>query len=163
MKKIVVVIVLLIIGGGFILFLKTANLNTWVCTNGSWVKNGNPKASMPTKPCVATTVNSTSTVNPNANIQLLSPKAGDTVGSQFVIRGSAKVFENQLNFRVKNAKGLSLIEGTMVAQAAAAGKFGPFEATVSSVPAGKATIEVFDKSAKDGSEIDKVTIQVTIK
>jgi hypothetical protein len=161
-KTIVGLVTVLIIVVGFLLLLR-GNENTWICQNGSWVKNGNPKASMPTKPCVATTVNSTSTVNPNANIQLLSPKAGDTVGSQFVIRGSAKVFENQLNFRVKNAKGLSLIEGTMVAQAAAAGKFGPFEATVSSVPAGKATIEVFDKSAKDGSEIDKVSVQVSVK
>jgi hypothetical protein len=31
------------------------------------------------------------------------------------------------------------------------------------MPKGKTTIEVFDHSAKDGSEIDKVSLKVTVK
>ena len=138
------------------------NENTWICSNGNWVKHGHPTASMPTKPCTQTS-NPTSAVNPNANIILESPKAGDTPGSQFVIKGKARVFENQLNFRIRDSKGLSLIEGTMSAKSPNADKFGAFEATVSSLPAGKTTVEVFDKSAKDGSEIDKVSIDITVK
>lgn len=161
-KKVIVVAILLIIGTGLLLLLNGSQ-NTWICQNGNWVKNGKPTTSMPTKSCVATN-NSIFTANSNANIQLLSPKAGDTLSSQFAIKGQARVFENQLNFRIKNSTGQALIEGTMAAKSpAAGGTFGPFEATVSSLPKGKTTIEVFDHSAKDGSEIDKVSISVTVK
>lgn len=162
MKKAILVIVLVLVAVGFILILRGSE-DTWICQNGAWVKHGSPSASMPTKPCAQTKVNPTPTVNPNANIILESPKAGDSLGSQFVIKGRARVFENQLNFRVRNAKGQSLIEGTMTVKSPDAGKFGSFEATVSSLPKGKTTVEVFDHSAKDGSEIDKVSILVTIK
>jgi hypothetical protein len=162
MKKVVVgAVTILVIVVGLTLLVR-GNEDTWICTNGNWVKHGHPSAPMPTKPCVQPT-SPTPTVNPNANIVLESPKAGATLGSSFVIKGKARVFENKLNFRIRNAKGQSLIEGTMAAQSPDAGKFGPFEATVSSLPAGKTTIEVFDHSAKDGSEIDKVSIQVTVK
>jgi hypothetical protein len=158
MKKIIAVVILLVLAVGLILFLR-GNENTWICSNGDWVKHGNPSASKPTKLCVSPTP----TVNPNANIILESPKAGDTLNSQFVIKGKEKVFENQLNFRVRNSKGQALIEGTMAARSSGVGKFGSFEATVSSLPKGKTTVEVFDNSPKDDSEIDKVSIQVTIK
>lgn len=162
MKKIIAVVILLVLAVGFILFLR-GNEDTWICSNGNWVKHGKPSALMPTKPCVQSKNNPAPIVNPNANIILQSPKVGDTLSSQFVIKGQARVFESQLNFRVRGSNGQSLIEGTMVAKASGAGKFGPFEATVSSMPKGKTTIEVFDHSAKDGSEIDKVSIKVTIK
>jgi hypothetical protein len=161
-KKIIVgAITVLVIVVSFVLLLR-GNEDTWICQNGNWVKHGHPSALMPAKPCVQTN-NPAPTVNPNANIQFSSPKNGDTVGSQFVIKGQARVFENQLNFRVKDAKGRALIEGTMTAQAQNAGQFGEFTATISSMPKGKTTIEVFDKSAKDGLEIDKVSIEVMVK
>ena len=162
MKKIIAAVILLVLTVGFILFLR-GNEDTWICSNGNWVKHGNPSMQKPTKLCVQSKNNLALTVNPNANIILQSPKAGDTLGSQFVIKGQARVFENQLNFRVKNSKGQTLIEGTMAAKSPGAGKFGPFEATVSSLPKGKTTVEVFDHSAKDGLEIDKVSVEVTIK
>ena len=162
MKKVIIILVILFVAVGC-LFLLRGNEDTWICANGNWVKHGHPSAPMPTKPCVQTKTNSNTTVNPNANIQLLNPKAGDILGSQFVIKGQARVFENQLNFRIRNAKGQSLIEGTMTAKASDTGKFGPFEATVSSMPSGKTTIEVFDHSAKDGSEVDGVSVIVTVK
>lgn len=161
MKKIIAVVIILIIVVGVVLLIR-GNEDTWICSSGSWVKHGHPTASMPTKPCVATS-NQNQAANPSANIQLLSPKAGSALDSQFVISGKAKVFENQLNFRVRNANGQALIEGTMLAKAQNVGQFGPFEATVSSLPKGKTIIEVFDKSAKDGLEIDKVSVEITIK
>lgn len=162
MKKAILVIVLVLAAVGFILILRGSE-DTWICANGNWIKHGNPSAPMPTKSCAQTKTNPTPTVNPNANIVLESPKAGDTLASTFVIKGKAKVFENQLNFRVRNAKGQSLIEGTMTAKSPDAGKFGAFEATVSSLPKGKTTIEVFDHSPKDGSEVDKISVIVTVK
>jgi hypothetical protein len=162
MKKVLLVVILIAIAASFVLLLRM-NEDTWICSNGNWVKHGNPSAPKPTKPCIETKTSPAPTANPNANIILESPKAGETLNSQFVIKGKARVFENKLNFRIRNAKGQSLIEGTMDAQASGPGEFGPFEATVSSLPSGKATIEVFDHSAKDGSEVDKVSISVTIK
>jgi hypothetical protein len=162
MKKVVAIAFLFLIAVGFILFLR-GNEDAWICSNGNWVKHGNPSAPKPTKPCVQTKTNPVPTINPNANIVLESPKAGETISMPFTIKGRARVFENQLNFRVRDSKGRSLIEGTMVAQALDAGKFGSFKATISSVSAGKATIEVFNRSAKDGSEVDKVSILVTVK
>jgi len=160
-SAIVGAVVILIIVVGFVLLLG-GNENTWICSNGQWIMHGYPSAAKPTKPCPVQKT-STSAVNPNANIQLLSPKTVDTLSSQFVIKGQARVFENQLNFRVRNSKGQPLIEGTMTAKASDVGKFGTFEATVSSLPKGKTTIEVFDHSAKDGSEVDKVSVGVTVK
>jgi hypothetical protein len=161
-KKIVTVAALFIIAVGFLLLLR-GNEDTWICSNGNWVKHGHPSASMPTKPCAQVKTNPTPTINPNANIILESPKEGETIASPFVITGRARVFENQLNFRVRGAKGNSLIEGTMTANASDVGQFGPYEVTISSVPKGKATIEVFDHSPKDGSEIDKVSVEVNVK
>ncbi|MFA6526658.1 MAG: DUF333 domain-containing protein [Candidatus Buchananbacteria bacterium] len=44
-----VVLALGVIAGG--LMLLRGNEDTWICSNGAWVKHGNPSASMPTKPC----------------------------------------------------------------------------------------------------------------
>ena len=163
MKKAIAIfiIVLLFITIGTLLFLRV-NEDTWICSNGVWVKHGNPTASKPTTNCTDVK-GAASTVSQNANIILDSPKAGETIGPEFVIKGKARVFENQLNFRVRDAKGNPLIEGTMAAKASGNGQYGPFEVSISSTPKGKATIEVFDKSAKDGEEIDKISINVIIK
>ena len=163
MKKIIVGAITILVVAFVIVLLLRGNEDTWICANGAWVKHGHPKATMPTKPCVQTKTNTISLNNQNANIILQSPKAGDTLTDPFVIKGQARVFENQLNYRIRSSNGQPLIEGTMTAKAPDAGKFGPFEATISSMPKGKTTIEVFDKSAKDGSEVDKVGIVVAVK
>lgn len=162
MKKIAIgLIVVLAIVLGLVLFLRS-NEDTWICSNGQWIKHGNPSSPKPTTACKANP-SQTPTPSPNANIKLTNLKSGDTISMPFVIKGEARVFENQLNFRVRDAKGRVIIEGTMLAQAKQAGQYGPFNVTINSVPSGKATIEVFDYSAKDSSEIDKVSIQVSVK
>lgn len=103
-------------------------------------------------------------VENNANIIVYSPKKGDSLSMPFTIKGKARVFENQLNYRVLDFKDNSLIEGSIVAKSQDVGQFGAFEITVSGLNTkGKATIQVFDYSAKDGSEIDKVTLPVVLK
>jgi hypothetical protein len=162
MKIIVIITILFLILVGIVLVLR-GNENTWICSNGSWIKHGNPTAVMPTKSCGQDKTNPLSVINPNANIILENPKSGEVVTLPFVIKGKAKVFENQLNFRVLDSQGRSFIEGTLNVKSPGAGKFGPFDATISSMPQGKTTIEVFDKSPKDGTEIDKVIVVVNIK
>ena len=153
------VVILLIIFSVLILF--RANEDTWICDNGQWVKHGNPKSPMPTKKCVdkAPTVTQKS-----ENISLDSPKANAKVSITFVVKGSARVFENQLNYRILDSKGNKVLEGSVYADAKDAGQFGPYEITVSGLTLKeKITLEVFDYSAKDGSEIDKVVIPLTLQ
>jgi hypothetical protein len=179
MKKVIGAAVLLFILTGLIFFVKL-NGNGWVCKNGEWVKQGTALSPKPTTPCnqavenqtensleQAQTSNSTTTpvptANPSGNIVVDNPKPGETLSSQFTIKGRARVFENQLNFRVRDLRGNPIVEGTTNTNAEDAGQFGSFETVVSSAPRGKIIIEVFDLSAKDGSEIDKVTLQATVK
>jgi len=97
------------------------------------------------------------------NIQVRFPTPGATVSLPFTITGQARVFENQFNYRIKDANGTLLQQGTAYANSQDAGQFGPFTITISSLPhrqGNTGTIEVFDYSARDGSEIDKVVIPV---
>lgn len=103
-------------------------------------------------------------VQNNANIVVDLPVKDSVLPMPFTIKGKARVFENQLNYRVLDSKGNALVEGSVIADAKDAGQFGFFEITVSGLNTkGKATIQLFDYSAKDGSEIDKVILPVVLK
>lgn len=49
------VVVVLGLLAGELIFLR-GNEDTWLCSNGQWVKHGNPSASQPTTPCAGATV-----------------------------------------------------------------------------------------------------------
>ena len=97
------------------------------------------------------------------NIIVFAPKAGTEVGVPLRVEGEARVFENQLNVRLKDADGTILTERGVTAQSPDIGLYGPFalELTYPEPEGTEGTIEAFDYSAKDGSEIDKVIIPVT--
>ncbi len=153
------VVILLIIFSVLILF--RANEDTWICDNGQWVKHGNPKSPMPTKECVGKTPTVT---QKSENISIESPKANTKVSTPFIVKGEAREFENQLNYRVLDENKNNILEGSILADAKDVGQFGPYEFTVSGLTLkGKITLEVFDYSAKDGSEIDKVVIPLTLQ
>lgn len=102
----------------------------------------------------------------DVNIIVTSPKPGDGVSLPMIITGQARVFENQLNYRIKDEKGNVLSQGNTYANAPDAGEYGPFTITIKDLGEfmmGKITIEVFDYSAKDGSRVDKVTVPVTLQ
>lgn len=153
------VVILLIIFSVLILF--KSNEDTWICDNGQWVKHGSPKSPMPTKECLG---KSPTVTQKSENISVESPKGNTKVSIPFVVYGKARVFENQLNYRVLDDKKNNLLEGSILANAKDVGQFGPYEFTVSGLTLkGKITLEVFDYSAKDGSEIDKVTIPLILQ
>jgi len=104
-----------------------------------------------------------SVLGEEANITVSLPKPGDKVGLPVIVEGQARVFENVVNFRLRDEKGKILAEGYTTANAPDIGLFGPFhgELTYSADKDGKGVVEVFNYSAKDGSEIDTVTIPVT--
>jgi len=101
-------------------------------------------------------------VNSAANIVVTSPKANEQISFPLIITGQARVFENQFNYRLKDQAGTVLASGSAYANSPDAGQFGDFSITIQSAnPKDQAgTIEVYDLSAKDGSEIDLVIVPV---
>lgn len=96
------------------------------------------------------------------NITVITPRSGDTVSSPLVVRGQARTFEQNVNFRLRQSDGKVLVEDFTTAQAEDLGIFGPYSKTLtfSSPTTQTGTLEVFQVSPKDGSEIDKVTVNV---
>jgi len=96
------------------------------------------------------------------NIHIFSPKTGDTIELPLKVLGEVRVFENQFNIRLKDGKGKVLVEETAIAENGDAGQFNLFEKEVNypQPSTSEGTIEVFDYSAKDGTEIDKVIIPI---
>ncbi len=97
------------------------------------------------------------------NMRVTEPVPNQTVGKTIKISGEARVFENQFAFRVSDDSGKVLKEGNGYANAPDTGQYGPFEISTDYLTPTTNTgrVEVFEYSAKDGSEINKVTIPVT--
>lgn len=99
------------------------------------------------------------------NIIVFAPKSNDEIGLPLVIDGAARVFESTFAYRLKDSNGAILVENSAMANAPDAGQFGLFHVEAS-YPEPKGTIgtvEVFEYSAKDGSEINKVIVPVRFK
>jgi hypothetical protein len=101
----------------------------------------------------------------NANIRVFSPKNGEEVSLPLLVSGEARVFENQFNFRLRDEDGTILAMDSVYAHSPDTGQFGPFniEKTYPTPKGNAGTIEIFDYSAKDGTEQDKVVISVRFK
>lgn len=97
------------------------------------------------------------------NIIVTSPQSNSEVKSPLIVRGEARTFENVVNARIVQQDGRVLVEDHTMADAPDIGQFGPFEfqLTYPEPTQNNGVVEVFQYSAKDGSEIDKVTIPVT--
>jgi hypothetical protein len=109
------------------------------------------------------TNNGSNVTTNSGNIIVNLPVANSSVSNVFVVKGSARVFENNLNYRITDTKSNVLMEGNVMAKAKDAGQFGEFNFTVSGLTGkGQIILQVFDYSAKDGSEIDKVTIPLNL-
>lgn len=103
-----------------------------------------------------------SQVTEGVNIKVFAPTPNAEIRSPVLIRGEARVFENQFAYRLRDADGTELVRGMAAANSPDVGQFGGFELTVN-FPRGRGTsgtIEVFQYSAQDGSEIDKVVVPV---
>jgi len=100
----------------------------------------------------------------NGNIRVTSPEPGDTLPTDhFKVIGTARTFENALSYRLVGADGIQLATGHLMSNGEM-GRFNPFTANVNIRRSykGSARLIVFQNSAKDGSEIDKVSIPVLI-
>ncbi len=108
------------------------------------------------------------TVSPSpereANIVVTSPVANNRVDSPITVTGRARVFENQFNWRLKNAVGSVLLEGSAMTNAQEMGQYGDFTIKIP-VPMNQGSsfiVEVFDYSAKDGTLQDLVRVSVAL-
>jgi hypothetical protein len=101
------------------------------------------------------------------NITVNQPLADANVGQEFIVKGTARVFENMVTIRLREKlSGRVIGELSAYADAPDVGQFGPYVAgirlTDPTLKSGTDLIlEVFQYSAKDGSEIDKVTVPLT--
>lgn len=151
------ILLLILIPAGFVALLVADNL--------SFNKIANPFTAPSPYPTISTNINSSEpiTMAPLAsqNIEVLSPRSGDRVKSGFAVKGNARVFENIVSIRLSDSEGNVLIETSAYANAPDVGKFGPFEKMLNfQTSANEGILEVYQSSAKDGSEIDKVTVPV---
>ncbi|MFA5062333.1 MAG: Gmad2 immunoglobulin-like domain-containing protein [Patescibacteria group bacterium] len=150
---ILIVLLLFVFGARFL-----TGEDTWICQNGQWIKHGMPSAAQPTTGCEP---------NQNSkNIIVNLPYMNDVVGSKFTVTGYARVFENQFNIRVLTFNNLKVYESTVTANAKDAGQFGDFQKVVALPNLADGTnliLEVYDLSAKDGSEQDLVKVPLVYK
>jgi hypothetical protein len=100
------------------------------------------------------------------NIVVTTPVEGETVSSTSLkVSGQARVFENVVNIRLKEKSGKLLAQTIVEAKSPDVGQFGPFEKTITYPKATdkQGILEVFTLSAKDGSEIEKVVININFQ
>lgn len=168
------IIIAIVIIGAFLagvvtlyLFNQTRNNSQDTTSNVTSTPGVTSSPASSAEPVTNTTPNSTApATSPSAtgtvNITVSSPKSGETVGRPFTVRGTARTFEQSVSFRLKQADGKVLVEDFTTATAPDLGMFGPYEKTLNypRPTQQNGILEVFENSAKDGSEINKVTVPV---
>ncbi len=102
------------------------------------------------------------------NVIVYEPTDGKTVGAAFTVTGIARTFEQNVRVRIRNAAGIVILDTHATADAPDVGVHGDFSLAVK-IPKGKLvagkdfTVDVFESSAKDGTDINKVSITLTYK
>lgn len=119
-----------------------------------------PTPEAPIEECVAESADG---YQGKALISVTEPCEGDSITSPVVVAGVANVFEATVSLRILDANGDPLIEAFTTAECGT-GCWGEFETKlrfgVDREQPG--TLEVFESSAEDGSDIHKVVIPVTL-
>lgn len=103
------------------------------------------------------------------NIIVDEPKSGQIVGKVFQIVGRARVFENVVSIRLSHKDTKAIIfQKTTYANAPDVGRFGLFSDIIDISDANlsdnaKLLLEVYQASAKDGKDVDTVSVDLTYK
>lgn len=96
------------------------------------------------------------------NITVSSPAPGAEVGSPLIVEGSARVFENNVNYRLLIGERV-ITEGFTTALAPDVGTFGPFRFEIPFTDSGAAILEVLNYSARDGAPENVVRIPLVLR
>ncbi|MFN2520155.1 MAG: Gmad2 immunoglobulin-like domain-containing protein [Candidatus Limnocylindria bacterium] len=105
-----------------------------------------------------------SAISDDGNTVVYAPVSGGSVGTAFNIGGVVRAFEAGYVWRVRDASGTAIASGNGTASIAGM-VWGAYDAKVTLPPGtvGRVTLEVFQRSARDGSEVSKVTIPLTVR
>jgi len=97
-------------------------------------------------------------------IVVVSPVAGATVTSPLQVQGFGRVFEQTLDWRVKDVTGSVVAQGYAMTDARDIGQYGPFqfEIFLPALADQSFVLEVLTYSAQDGSEQDVVTVPLRL-
>jgi hypothetical protein len=98
-------------------------------------------------------------------IAVYGPVVGSTINRTFILSGAARVFEANVVWRVKDNRQRVLADGNTLATLGTSAVWGTFQTTVT-LPAtatGNVTIEVFEVSPRDGSEVGAVSFGAVIR
>lgn len=107
-------------------------------------------------------------VIPQGNIIVSSPQQNEQVGKTFIVTGEARVFENTFQVRLTNPTTQEILfNEPAMADAKDVGLYGPFSVPVdlsaaNLQPGQELLLEVFQFSAKDGTEVDKVSVPLQL-
>ncbi|NBS41137.1 hypothetical protein EBS80_00565 [bacterium] len=98
------------------------------------------------------------------NLVVVSPAPNATVTSPLVVSGFGRVFEQQFAWRIKDATGAVVDQGSAMTHAPDAGQFGPysFEVFLPAMTDVRFALEMLEYSAKDGSETNLVNVPLTL-
>jgi len=98
-------------------------------------------------------------------IAVYGPVVGGTINRTFILSGAARVFEGNVVWRVKDNRLKVLADGNTTATLGTSAVWGTFQTTVT-LPAtatGNVTIEVFEVSPRDGTEVGAVSFGAVIR
>jgi hypothetical protein len=99
-------------------------------------------------------------VNKTIAVYSLGPKPG---GGGVTVRGAACVFEANVSWRKRDARGQIVARGNATATIGTSPVWGTFEFTAEGSETGPATIEVYWVSPRDGSDQDVITIPLGVR
>lgn len=92
MKKFLIILILLITAAFVIRFVVGGDEDAWICSNGEWVKHGNPRAQKPTSGCGETkiTVTKTEEICKSANGKEMTLSDAKEVANRKCLGGKLK-------------------------------------------------------------------------
>lgn len=101
----------------------------------------------------------------NQNIAVYAPMIGQTMIGSITIAGAARVYEANVSWRLRDSGGREVAKGFTTATNGSGPVWGSFQTAVP-IPSGlsgRATLEVFWASPRDGSDQDVVSIPLRIR
>ena len=101
----------------------------------------------------------------NQNIAVYSPIVGQSVTGSITISGAARVYEANVSWRLRDSSGRAVATGFTTATNGTGPVWGTFQ-TSAQIPAGlsgRATLEVFWGSPRDGTDQDVVSIPLQVR
>lgn len=99
------------------------------------------------------------------NIIIFNPKPNDEASPPLILKGTARVFENSLNYELRDEENNIIAKNFITADSFEIGKYGIYEMEIYyGEPKGaNGSLKVFNYSARDGSKENIVVIPVNFK